>query len=255
MATAERVRGQPDRALLALKEAGDIQARIVAQNPEVHGLQNELANIHFNRGVTCEAAGRPADALAPYRKARDIQERLVAAHPALVEYRRNLARTLNNLGALHTRLGHPEEALPVLRQAIEHQRDALARDQRLALSRRGFNFHYGALAEALRALGRPAEAVAATLERQKLCAGQPRDLFNVARELALAAPLVGPKAGALSPDEEAERARYLDLALAALRQALEAGFRDADACCKEPAFAPLRGRQEFTELLAGLTAR
>ncbi len=56
----------------------------------------------------------------------------------------------------------------------------------------------------------------------------------------------------LSGDEQRERALYLDQAMETLRRAVAVGFADGQRLGKESALAPLRPREEFQKLLAGL---
>jgi hypothetical protein len=52
--------------------------------------------------------------------------------------------------------------------------------------------------------------------------------------------------------EEKEQRQYLDEALAILRQAVAAGFRDARQLQSDPSFEPLRVRPDFLRLQSEL---
>ena len=95
--------------------------------------------------------------------------------------------------------------------------------------------------------GRADEALAAALERQQLWAGNAAELYSLAVDLARAAR-------SWPAAEPAPKTDPADLALSVLREAVAAGFRDGDRLRKEPAFAALRKRADFAELLAGLAA-
>jgi hypothetical protein len=101
-----------------------------------------------------------------------------------------------------------------------------------------------------RAAGHPDLAVDATLERQKLWPDNPTELFNAGREIAMAARKVGKGRPQLSDNERAERDKYCGLAAAALRQAVEHGFKDAERMRKDPDLELLRGRDDFEKLLS-----
>jgi hypothetical protein len=77
----------------------------------------------------------------------------------------------------------------------------------------------------------------------------------VACELAQCIPLVGHGSTELTPAEEAERRKYGDLALEALREAVAKGHRDVDALEKAEGLAALRGRDEYKELVRALRKR
>src|SRR5262249_27247748 len=107
------------------------------------------------------------------------------------------------------------------------------------------------LAEQYRALTgtlkRPAEAAAAAVECARLFRGQPGRLYDAARDLARCLPLVS--------EGESEHRRYAALALAELRSAVAAGFRDGRRLAEDPEWEPLRERPEFRDLLRQVQAR
>jgi tetratricopeptide (TPR) repeat protein len=92
-----------------------------------------------------------------------------------------------------------------------------------------------------RQTGRAADAADAALERRKLSAGNPAELYDVARDLAACAGL--PKVA------DAERRRFESLALETLRQAHARGFADLRRLETDEALDPLRSRQEYLALV------
>src|SRR5262249_25110709 len=137
-------------------------------------------------------------------------------------------------------------------KALAHQRKAIALAPQLVAYRRTLGKHYGTLAEIELAAARPAAAAAAALERGKLRPRDPNEQYLGGADLASAAALVGKGKERLAPEEEAERNRYADLAMAALRQAVAAGFSDRARLEQDRALAPLRAREDFRRLLADL---
>jgi hypothetical protein len=75
----------------------------------------------------------------------------------------------------------------------------------------------------------------------------------LASDLALCAGLVGK--GELTAQEQAERRRYADQSVEALRQAVAAGFRDVERLNKNQYFDALRARDDFKKLLAELAEK
>jgi len=55
-----------------------------------------------------------------------------------------------------------------------------------------------------------------------------------------------------SPEQRAERRSYGDRAMDALRQAVDAGFRDVARIRQDADLGPLRARDDFQALVAGL---
>ncbi len=101
--------------------------------------------------------------------------------------------------------------------------------------------------QALALHGRPSEASAAA---DALAARWPRDhesVYQCARVHALAASAVN--------DDAALSERYASRAVALLRQAVEAGYHDAERLRKDSDLDSLRRREDFRELLKKLDAR
>ncbi|HEV3121978.1 MAG TPA: hypothetical protein VGY53_08755, partial [Isosphaeraceae bacterium] len=99
------------------------------------------------------------------------------------------------------------------------------------------------LAEIEQQLGNPSEAASAALERRTLSPDDPKELFDVAKDLARCA---GKSQG---------QARYAKEAIDTLRQAIAHGFNDPAKLEREPALEPLRSRDEFQGLVRDLRRR
>jgi eukaryotic-like serine/threonine-protein kinase len=243
--------GQPSEALRAYEEAGRILDQLAAlnQTPEIQDLQAGCAT---NLGELQTQAGAGAAALASLQQARDVRERLVGLHPDDLECRNNLAVTLHHLGEAQWLLGRREEALACYRQATEQQHQALHLGPQVPQLRQALSTLYRKLAQRQRELGRPGEAAATARRRRDLWPGQPDELYDVARELALCIPLVGKEPTALTAAQQAEREGYAAEAMAELRQAVAHGFRDAERLRKDPDLELLRSRDDFRKLVDDL---
>jgi hypothetical protein len=145
------------------------------------------------------------------------------------------------------KLGRETAALAALREGVEQHRATFARAPQVAAYRYYLSGADAVLAKIALEMGYAGEAVAAALERQKLWPGDPVQLYAAAAELARAAEV-------RVEDGEADGEKTAALALAALREAVAAGFRDGPRLRKDPAFAGLRGRPDFEDILTGLTA-
>src|SRR5262249_46412821 len=117
------------------------------------------------------------------------------------------------------------------------------------------NAHLGVLAEVEWRLGRARESVDATLERRKLWPDRGWEWDRAGAGIARAAGGVGEGKQGPSPTLEAEKRRYLDLAMDSLRGAASLGFRDAGRLRDDPDLAALRDRVDFRALLAELGDR
>jgi tetratricopeptide (TPR) repeat protein len=94
------------------------------------------------------------------------------------------------------------------------------------------------------AVGQPGKAAAAALEERGLASGNPDRLYDAAAGLGRCVARLG--------EGTPERAKYADLALETLRQAISKGFTDVPRLEKDQAFEPLRGRAEYGQLLQRL---
>ena len=110
--------------------------------------------------------------------------------------------------------------------------------------RQVYNLTQQDLALALRKAGRIEESADVVLDRMSRCGEDPGELYNAACELALCVPL------ASGPDDAR---RYADQAMAALRRAVQAGFRNAPHAREDPDLEALRPRPDFQMLLMDLS--
>jgi tetratricopeptide (TPR) repeat protein/predicted Ser/Thr protein kinase len=164
--------------------------------------------------------------------------------PDSVTVRVSLARALDTLGWAVGELGQLQEALDLHRRGIAVLRPAYARQPEAKDCRRYLSYHYWKLAGVQRRLGSPEEAFATALERRQLWPGNADHWVYSARELALCIPLAGPH----------RARRYADEALASLRGAIDAGFRDVERLEKEPDLRALRSYPEYAALVEPLKA-
>jgi tetratricopeptide (TPR) repeat protein len=249
--------GELGDALGSLRTARAIQDRLVRDHPRVPWLQSQLATTYFHIGYVHGLRKERAEleeSLWAYRQAEALREKVVKADPADPEHHYDFGITLNNLGLILLRLDRLDEALATVRRAGEEQRAAFDRLPHVPRYRESLSNHYGALAEVLRAMGRPADAVAAMLERQKLAAGQPKELCEIAAAITLAAALVGQDKEKLSAAEQDQRRRYFGLALEALRQARAAGFKDLEQLKTDSRLELLRQDERWQPLLVEFMA-
>jgi tetratricopeptide (TPR) repeat protein len=243
-------RGQTGPALQRFEQALAIQEKLAHNHPNVADYQHRLANTHFNRGLTQAKTGRADEALGSLERALAIRNTLVRDHAAHLGYRSDRGNAWAAVGATQELRGCRPEAVRAYERVIADQRVAFDKERRVPEYRQRLSAHYRSLAALQRVLGRPAEAAAASEERQKLWPKNPAQLFEVAREFALCAALV-PEGQA---EANTERAKYVEHAVAALREASRHGFTAADRL-HDRAFAPLRQHPEYDKLLKELSAK
>jgi tetratricopeptide (TPR) repeat protein len=254
--------GRRDEARRCYEQARDSYEKLAAANPTVFQFQSDLALACGNLGVLHQQDGRWAEARRCYEEARNVLEKLVAANTDVPQFQFRLTQTCWNLGNVLGETKQWAEALHTFEQAYAICEQLLTTDPD--------HFEYRSYAcsavhrcgEVLAELDRRDEALTAfrkAIAHQRLLAAEApqaaRYRYNLACDLALCATLVGKSQGELTAQEQAERSRYADQSLEALRQAVAAGFRDVERLNKNRHFDPLRSRDDFKKLLADLTEK
>jgi tetratricopeptide (TPR) repeat protein len=196
--------------------------------------------------------GKPAEAMNEYQKALTICQKLADASPAATPFQSHLAITHNLIGRLHAREKRFSEAVVALGRGLAiFQKLADVNATNTDYTRRlGDGHAYRGWAHAR--AGHSAEA-AADLRRalalwEKAKTPDVHTRFERSRALALLAGLAADKKSGVTA---AEAAAFADQAVAALRDALQAGWGQYDEL-KEPDFDPLRKREDFQKLVAEL---
>jgi tetratricopeptide (TPR) repeat protein len=173
-------------------------------------------------------AGRAAEAEGLLREALPLARNELGEQDPLVGWAQcDLASFLMDQGKLEGVEEFLREALAIFRGARD--------------SADGKRWAWRCLGRFYLAAGKPVQAADAALEQRSLAGGDPGQLYEAAAGLGRCVARLG--------EGTPERAKYAELALETLRQAVARGFKDAPRLEKDPAFAPLRGRAEFGPLL------
>jgi tetratricopeptide (TPR) repeat protein len=179
-----------------------------------------------------------------YGRAIDVFRRLVLRNPDNVDFLGYLAGTLNNLADVQQSLRRFDEAIGSFEEGLRHQRKAVSQAPGIQHQRRTLSRLLHNLARAYRLAERPAEAVRLTLERRLLYPDDYAAQYDVARDLALALPLI--------TDDPAEHERVARLTVETLNRAVDTGFRNK-ARFDEAEWKPLRNRDDFAKLMDRFT--
>jgi serine/threonine-protein kinase len=244
--------GKAAEALPFYRRAVARLERLVERNPGGLRLQVELAKAGRFLGIGLRAAGLPAEALAADRKALAAWEKLAAKDRANLRYRSELGATWHGIGQSLKQLGRFEEAREGFEHAVRSGRMAVDKAPEVFNYRVYLANHYFELADLQRHLGQPPEAAAALRKWQELGLRYPPALYTVARAWARCIPLVGKGKPELTAEEQDQRRQYADQAVAALHDAVARGYKDLGVLQKDTALDPLRSREDFRRLLAGL---
>ena len=231
-------------AAAAYEQAIAIQQRLVATAPAHKSYRRDLAVSFNNRGLMMSKLGAPADAEQSFVQALTLQKSLVAQYADDLDLQSSLGGVYNNLGITLVELRRAEDAAVAYKHAVEHQRIAYSQASSVSRYRLFLSKHYYNYGRVLRQLGYPGQAARAALARRELWPDDPRRLFGIAEELALAGAAVREPAdgGALTSRQCA------DLAIATLQQAANAGFQLPANLWKDESFALLRDHEDFARL-------
>ncbi len=240
--------GQAAQARPVLKQTGELCDRLLLIYPDDPELHYWLAVSYTNLAGLNEKEGKRGEVLGLLERARPSMEAAVRAFPAPAR-RSEFGQVLQALGQEYYRLGQPEKASRLLQEAIEQQRQACAKEPGVVDYRHALAGCCLELAKVQRSRNLLDQAAAAALEASKRYHDRPGELFRVAVELARCMNRVGEGKPPLSAEQEAQRLRYARHTLQVLKAAVAAGYRDGEALRKEPAFAGLRDRDEFRQLL------
>jgi serine/threonine-protein kinase len=242
-------------ALWIAEEALSLREKLVRADPKDADRRNGVAQVLNNIGYVHAIRRRFAEALPAYRRSKEITAEVVRENPNRTDYVSQLGIAGHNIAECLEELDRADEGLKEIREAIKLQRSALDKEPADTDYRTYLGAHHMQAAKLARMLGRVADAAGHAHERRQLAAGNVDELFGAACDLALCVPLVGKGKAELSAAEKAERERYADQAMDALRAAIAAGDRDVARLRKEPALDPLRQRDDFKALVRQVEAK
>jgi serine/threonine-protein kinase len=118
-AAPDKDTGRASQAEAALREAVEIQQRVLDGGHMKGYLERYLARTFVNLGRVLAAAGRTQEAEQSYRKAVNLLERLVEQIPERVDHRKELVRSYLQLVSLLWELGRQTEAAEPYRKALK----------------------------------------------------------------------------------------------------------------------------------------
>jgi tetratricopeptide (TPR) repeat protein len=247
--------GKPEEAVLSQRKALAIFQKLVDGNPAITELQYHLAMSLMNIGNSLSRTGNPEEAMERQRKALAIYEKLSNANPMVPEYQRFLAEVHHNLSWLLARQKRFAEAFTHVDAGLAFLRKLAEADPNNTQYANLLGHSHESRGWALVRTGQPSEAAAELRRAVELWDKEPTPntgtRFERSRALVLLAGLGG---DAKSGVTKAEAAAFANQAVAALRDAINAGWSGPNEL-KEPDFDPLRGRDDFRKLLAEVEAK
>jgi tetratricopeptide (TPR) repeat protein len=250
MATA-----RPEEAIAVYRKALEVQRKLADAHPAVSMYQGLMAYSQYNLGVALSRTGPPAEALAAFQTGQAIFQKLAEANPGVPGFQSDLAWGTIQIGRQYARAKRFTEAFAAFERGlpiVQKLANANPTIPNYALVL-GMGHAYRGWAH-IRA-GHPAEAAAdlrralALWKKELVTDGDGH--FDRSRALALLAGLAtDSKSGVTS----VEAATFADQSVAALREAVNAGW-NWPGDLKEPDFDAVRGRADFQKLVAEVEAK
>jgi serine/threonine-protein kinase len=245
--------GRTAEGLRALNQARDLQVAIDAAAPGDNDQQAALARSHSAIGIVLSETGQPAEALRSYESARAIRQELAHDNPTVTQYQRDLARSHNNIGNLLDRTGRPSEAEESYRDAFAIRQELAAENPSVTAYQRGLASSLSRLGKVARRAGSTSEALDLFRDAVAVMKGLPtfttENRYGLACYAALEAGAAADPGSGVPRDEAAALA---DRAMAELRQAVVAGYRDLGWMQTDTDLDVLRGREDFQLLMMDL---
>jgi tetratricopeptide (TPR) repeat protein len=247
--------GQWQEAAAEHRKAIDIEQRAIAANPAVTKFRSNQAVFTDSLGLVLSNLGRPAEALEAYQKAATVYQALAGAHPTQARFPYAQAADRNNMGRVQVGMRQFQQALANIDAGLALRQKLLDAypNQPKASGLLGDSHACRGWAHAR--AGHPTEAAADLRRALELWAkdnSADRDRrFERSRSLAL---LAGLGKEAKSGVTAAEAATFADQAVAALHDAMKAGWAQPVEP-KEPDFDSLQQRDDFQKLVKELEAK
>jgi hypothetical protein len=230
------------------RAAVTIGEKLHRADPTSTALRRGLAKSYFDLGSLHMKQKQEAPAVSSFLQAREQFRFLAVSNPSLVEDHRSLAMALNNLAILQQK-SHPPEALAAVNEAIEQGKETLRQAPGVLGYREGLNNSYRLAASLEREAGRYVESAAAVLARKDLLPNDANQLYQCARDLALAADPPTSRQNSPFDAEEARRNEWRGLAVQLLQQAIDKGLADWNKRSQDEAWNALRRREDFRRLV------
>jgi tetratricopeptide (TPR) repeat protein len=247
---------RPEEAVRSYREGIEFAERALRSAPGSSQHEDLLARLHIGLGFVYTSLGRANEARESCRRALEILEALVRTNPTSTSYRHSLFMAYNNVGFDLSQSGRTAEASRYFERALAVLEKLAAENPGVARYATDLAGLHGNIGDIHCKEGRPAEALS-SLRRGLASLGRGPEpeawgLYLRAALLAQCDSLAAEFPGAFPAEDRAWLAGSGDRAIAALRRAIDAGFRYAALVRTEDDFARLRSRPDFQAMLLDL---
>jgi serine/threonine-protein kinase len=236
----------------AFRDAQAIQKQLVADFPSVPDYRQELASIDNNLGQLLVQVGRLPEAETAFRDALALKKQLVADSPTVPDYQNLLAGTLLHLGQLFHERKDYAAARQMYEEALPHHQAALQANPGHPYYRRSFRDNRQGLTETLLTQGEHSAAAETSSQLLEAAVDPAGDAYKAACFLARCVPLAEHDKQLADPARKERAQHYADQTMAALRRAVQNGYKDMPHMKQDPDLAAIRSRPDFQKLVVEL---
>ena len=230
---------------------GHLEA-LTRAHPDLVEVRDLLAGAQGQAGDLLLLLHKPVEAERALYRGAEIGERLATDFPDVPNFANATAINLQGLAQLALDRRELATARKFQERALRHARAAMAASPRILVYSATVRRSYGLLAELQLREGDAQAALESARSLESLPEGNPIADYNTACYMSRC---LGVIQDAQWPDGKRVKIAqaYGDRAVAALRRALERGYRNVNLIRKDPDLDPLRSRPDFQALLLDLT--
>jgi serine/threonine-protein kinase len=244
LAARHRGAGENDEAVRKLLKAREIAQALARDFPADPSSRFSLGVTLHELAALYRTLQRPRDALELGQQALPLLRVAFLDTQLNPWYGAQLARACDDLGGIQRDLGQGELALRSYEEASRVRRRVVQANPAVAAAHSDLIASELELARLHGTMGRANEQAAALRRAQDVIEGMPKDGPGELYVLACVHALNSARAS-----DEAHRRSEADKAVAALRRAIAAGWRDRDQLREDPDLACLRDRDDFRALV------
>jgi tetratricopeptide (TPR) repeat protein len=248
-------RGRLKEAEQDYDQAIRIYKQLAGAFPHRPEFRRNLAISFMNRGILLSDTRRLREAEKDWIEALSIQKQQAAISPNQPGLRNDVAGTCVNLAILHHQQGNWGAAKRLLLEGRPYHLAALKANAREPTYRQFYRNHLNVLTAVHAGLLEPKDAIDTAETRRHLGWNPPADAYDAACFLSRCIPIVA-KHDKLNAKQRKDAAEfYGNSAMKLLRDAVRKGYRDAAHMKQDTGLDPLRRREEFQKLVAGLEGK
>jgi tetratricopeptide (TPR) repeat protein len=236
-------------------QALSIYKQLAAEFPSRPEFRDELAGSYVNRGVLLSYTGRLPEAEQDFDHALRIYKQLAAEFPNQPDLRNGFAAACVKLASLHKQQGNWAAAKRLLLEGRPHHLAALKANPRHPSYRLFYRNYLNVLAAVHAGLLEQEDAVRTAETCRDLGWDAPADAYDAACGLSLCIPIVAKHDKLDAKQRKAAAQFYSAAAMKLLREAVSKGYKDVVHMKKDTDLDPLRQREDFRKLVAGLEGK